>query len=221
VPFISDTGILAPESAIFTYFFNIGSLLVAITVLIHNKIISNKCNNQTGITSPTRTIQLCNSLSLFCGLMTAIGLTIIGNFRSSEMNATHHFGTYITCIFGTFHIILQSKIAYSNNYIKISNLRLIIVLIIIPSFLGYIFANFINSKMYNNVNFKDSLSLYISVICEWIGFCMFGPFYATFIPEFREIKSYKIVLIHKLSDEKIVHCLMPRIKKNTFEVTII
>jgi len=201
VPFISDTGVLPPESAIFTYFFNIGSLLVAITVYIRFKIISTKCNNKAGQTSLAKTTERLNNISLVFGIITFIGLSIIGNFRSSEMNSTHNFGTYLTCVFGTFDIIIQSKIAFNNDYTKISILRIIIVSIIIPCFLGYVFIKkFINYEIDHNVDRRASISHDISAISEWIGFCMFGPFYATFILEFREIKSFKIVFIFSTTE---------------------
>lgn len=110
----------------------------------------------------------------------------------------------MTCLFGTFDIILQSLIALNTESKRLGILRLVIVSIIIPSFFGYIFIEFINKKIWNNIFVRDSLGKTVAAVCEWIGFCMFGPFYATFVPEFRRLKSVEIVLKFSESEKPLL-----------------
>ena len=206
VPFISDTGNYPPEASIFTILFSLGALLVAIIVLIRQKIFEIMCQSQNGSTkccfssSTKDRIKQLSQCSLISGLLTVVGLIVIGNFRSSEMNSMHNLGTYITCIFGTLDIILQSQIAFKTGSKKIAIIRLIIVSIIIPSFLGYIFIEFVNKKFLEQC------------LCERLVGPIGGrhlrvdrllhvrPFYATFIPAFRQLKSVQIVLNYSDAD---------------------
>ncbi|CAG2102363.1 unnamed protein product [Medioppia subpectinata] len=76
VPFISDTGVDAPEAPIFTILFNLGAILVAITVCIRHMIFHVRYNTN-GMSKVSTTTKHMNQLSKVCGGLTVVGLTII------------------------------------------------------------------------------------------------------------------------------------------------
>jgi len=131
LPYISDTGVLAPERSVFSQLINIAAFLHMTTVYIRfrhvNLEIKTRWNEPNFIGRKCHFSRI-NQWSLYLGYSVSIGLSLIGNFQLHSYRTTsadtsgpnkeeqivqkiHWFGAFLTFIGGSVWMFIHSTIS--------------------------------------------------------------------------------------------------------------
>ena len=105
--FISDAGDVPPASCWFAFFFSTVSFIFVITILIRFLEIKHH------LTHKRKKVRNINIASTVLGVIASFGLGIVANFSESSATALHFTGAFITFIFSSLYIILQSYLTYA------------------------------------------------------------------------------------------------------------
>ena len=107
IPFISDTGTIPPESCIFGQLLNVGALFFAITAYVRYRqvqflqsMVEIKLNKKWNISG------------LILGILTSIGISIVGNFQETAILFIHMIGACMAFGIGSWYIIIQTRISF-------------------------------------------------------------------------------------------------------------
>ncbi|XP_031333313.1 DNA damage-regulated autophagy modulator protein 2-like isoform X2 [Photinus pyralis] len=107
IPFISDTGTTPPESCLFGQVLNIGALLFTVTAYIRYRQV-----RFIQAMAEVNLNKFWNNLGLVIGILSSIGLTIVGNFQETSILFIHLMGAGMTFGFGSAYMGVQSAISY-------------------------------------------------------------------------------------------------------------
>ncbi|XP_077868933.1 modulator of macroautophagy TMEM150B-B-like [Saccoglossus kowalevskii] len=141
VPYVSDTGAYPPESCIFSQFLNLAAAIAIVAVFIRYKGLRNININVI--------FSRMNLISFVLGVLTAVGVSMVGNFQSTNMPLFHYIGATLAFGIGTIYCWMQSIMTYmlypKYNGLWIVILRFVLTVIItialITFFLGLIMQN--------------------------------------------------------------------------------
>lgn len=137
-----------------------------------------------------------NRFALFFGLLSAVGLSVVANFREIELFKIHLFGALMAFGFGSTYCWLQAFLSYSMvplvNSVHMAHWRTFLSVIITSSFLvtcvmGQISIHHFHGK--DPTNWKPEDGGYkthiISAIAEWISAMALDFFILSFTKEFQ------------------------------------
>lgn len=99
VPAISDTGAQIPEASIFSELFNFSMVLMVLSLIVRYLQFEMLTK---GLDSTDPLLNRLNKVGLGCGLVSALGGTIIANFPSKEVRSRIGFLTYCNIYFRYF-----------------------------------------------------------------------------------------------------------------------
>lgn len=99
VPAISDTGAQIPEASIFSELFNFSMVLMVLSLIVRYLQFEMLTK---GLDSTDPLLNRLNKVGLGCGLVSALGGTIIANFPSKEVRSRIGFLTYCKKYFRYF-----------------------------------------------------------------------------------------------------------------------
>ncbi|XP_074044500.1 DNA damage-regulated autophagy modulator protein 2 isoform X1 [Macrotis lagotis] len=194
LPYISDTGTVAPEKCLFGVMLNIAAVLCVATIYVRYK--------QVHALSPEepRIIRL-NKAGLALGLLSCLGLSIVANFQKTTIFAAHICGAVLTFGLGSFYMFVQTILSYKMQP-KIHSkqvfwIRLVVVIwcgvsafsMLTCSSLLYSghFGSDIVQKLHWNPEDKGYVLHMITTAAEWsMSFSFFG-FFLTYIRDFQKI----------------------------------
>lgn len=201
-PYISDTGTFSPESCIFGQMLNTGAILIVILVYVRYRHVRFLCGRH----SLNAKIQLRNKISTWIGVVSCIGISLVGNFQETNILIVHLIGAIIAFGFGTIWQCLQTWISfkvYPYTGKKLVNRARIILSIIcicccIATFAcGVISILEFKGKDITKWSKKDEGYYWhiASTINEWIMSISFITFMCSFTLEFRYIDFHEPEII--------------------------
>ena len=138
-------------------------------------------------------------------IIVTIFIPIVASFRVTENTTLHVIGAIAVFSFGQIYNIIQVKISYlltpEVNSLTIARIRFASVLLsIMCGFLMTLFGfceviylkvpveKFLSSDRLSD----DGYYLHsLSALFEWLEIFLLTPFFATFVPEFKKIRSHK------------------------------
>ncbi|XP_051849018.1 DNA damage-regulated autophagy modulator protein 2 isoform X1 [Antechinus flavipes] len=194
LPYISDTGTVAPEKCLFGVMLNIAAVLCVATIYVRYK--------QVHALNPEepRIIKL-NKAGLALGLFSCLGLSIVANFQKTTIFAAHICGAVLTFGLGSIYMFVQTILSYKMQP-KIHSkqvfwIRLLVVIwcgvsafsMLTCSSLLYSghFGSDIVQKLHWNPEDKGYVLHMITTAAEWsMSFSFFG-FFLTYIRDFQKI----------------------------------
>jgi len=138
-----------------------------------------------------------------------IFIPIVASFRVTENTTLHVIGAIVVFFFGQIYNTIQVKISYlltpEVNSLTIARIRFASILLsIMCGFLMTLFGfceviylkvpieKFLSSDRLSNGFTSDGYYLHsLSALFEWFELFLLTPFFATFVPEFKKIRSHK------------------------------
>ncbi|XP_057593983.1 DNA damage-regulated autophagy modulator protein 2 isoform X2 [Hippopotamus amphibius kiboko] len=105
LPYISDTGTVAPEKCLFGVMLNIAAVLCFATIYVRYKQV-HALNPEE-----SRIIKL-NKAGLVLGLLSCFGLSIVANFQKTTFFAVHVCGALLTFGLGSLYMFVQTILSY-------------------------------------------------------------------------------------------------------------
>lgn len=214
-PYISDTGVKTPESCIFSQLFNIVATLIALTIAVRYKQVEQQCRDNL-IPDANREFAL-NKLSLFVGLASAAGLSIVANFQELQLFVVHMIGAYSAFGFGLIYCVLQTRLSfYMFPIVKaglvLARCRLVLTIILAIAFTTSTVFGPLAIKQFKGddvTNWKPDDGGYmfhvISSVCEWISAMAIDFFILSFAHEFKfmSISSPKFYMISTVTNSRL------------------
>ncbi|XP_069095093.1 DNA damage-regulated autophagy modulator protein 2 isoform X2 [Pleurodeles waltl] len=167
VPYISDTGTVAPERCLFGIMLDISSFLGIFTFYIRYKQVE-------ALNAEDPKMAKLNKTGLVLGILSCFGLCIVANFQKSTFISMHLIGACLTFGLGMLYLLVQTIISYKMQPHKhgkgIFWIRLAIF-VWCASSVGY------------------TLHI-ISTISEWSLAFSFNSFFLTYIQDFQKISLH-------------------------------
>lgn len=219
-PYISDTGIDVPESCIFSQFFNIASFLAFLTMYLRYKLIQELTKDfDPKVTKLSKANFVIGSLS-------CAGLSIVGNFQETKIEAMHVTGAMLVFGCGTLFAYIDAIISYKMhpiyNGIFICRVRLLIASASLVSFVTTFVAGSLSLHMwYTNLPADDRQhwkptdpgypAHLVSTFGEWAMAFSFLLYFFTYIRDFQKfhIEVVPTVYVSNLDDEPILNVNQP------------
>ncbi|XP_073090532.1 DNA damage-regulated autophagy modulator protein 2 isoform X3 [Manis javanica] len=105
LPYISDTGTIAPEKCLFGAMLNIAAVLSVATIYVRYK--------QVHALSPEENcIIKLNKAGLVLGLLSCLGLSLVANFQKTAFFAVHVCGAVLAFGMGSLYMFVQTILSY-------------------------------------------------------------------------------------------------------------
>ncbi|KAK1152744.1 DNA damage-regulated autophagy modulator protein 2-like [Acipenser oxyrinchus oxyrinchus] len=194
VPYISDTGAMAPERCVFGIMLNISSFLGVATVYVRYKQVMALNPDKP------RLLQL-NTVGLVLGLISSFGLCIVANFQKNTMISMHLVGAILTFGIGTLYILFQTIISHKMqphiHGMGVFWVRLClglwcsasIVTMFVSSVIMYSSLPGVDvaKKLHWNPEETGYSAHIVSTISEWSLAFSFLSFFLTYIQDFQKI----------------------------------
>ncbi|KAI0222159.1 DNA damage-regulated autophagy modulator protein 2 [Lamellibrachia satsuma] len=104
-PYISDTGAVPPESCIFGQLLNIAAVLAAITTYIRYRQVEYYAGSVH--------MKRSNKVTLFMGLLSCLGISMVGNFQETEVLPMHIVGAMLAFGVSIVYCWVQTVMSYA------------------------------------------------------------------------------------------------------------
>ncbi|NWU91806.1 DRAM2 protein, partial [Upupa epops] len=202
VPYISDTGTMAPERCLFGIMLNISAFLGLATMYVRYK--------QVHALNPdkSRIIKL-NKIGLTLGWMSCFGLCIIANFQGCAL-FIHVVGACLTFGVGAIYMLVQTVLSYLMQpevhskdifWIRLSALLWCcssIVSMFVSSVVLYsgLYGTNLVQKLHWDPQEQGYTTHIISTISEWSLAFSFLSFFLTYIRDFQKVSLRAVVSLH-------------------------
>ncbi|KAJ8962320.1 hypothetical protein NQ318_018299 [Aromia moschata] len=161
LPYVSDTGTLAPESCIFGQALNILWVLVSATIYVKYrqiKEINSRHNMQNTV---------LNKRTLIVGLVAAFGMSVVANFQETNMFYVHWVGAILTFGLGSVYLCMQTVLYLNITPIigqrKVTGLRIILTVVSVLTFFNILRGYLHWKKDDGGYGYHNA-----SVVTEWI-----------------------------------------------------
>lgn len=189
IPYISEGGSFVPQSCFFGQALNLAAISIGITIYIrYHQIQMITCWNPKN--DINKLINRLNGIGLWMGLGSCLGLSIVGNFQTTNASTIHHCGAFLTFFGGNVYFWIQSQISY-NVYPHVGSTRMAHFRYALATCSTiFCFTTIIAScKFIELVSDQDENCKYqsISIISEWIAAMTFCFYVFSFTWDFRKI----------------------------------
>ncbi|KAJ8250019.1 hypothetical protein COCON_G00232350 [Conger conger] len=185
-PYISDTGRDPPESGVFGLMTAITAFTSMVTMFARYKYLQ-KLQEVVAEARPG-----LNLAALVCGLVSCLGMCIVGTFQESVLEKPHLVGAFLFFVCGVAYIVMQSAISYRmqphGSSLCVCRARAAIsvmsVLVAIPMIVctGLL-------KMMDEWDMSRLHSIGLAgASCEWIVAFGFIFFFFSYIDEFKRFR---------------------------------
>ncbi|KAM9813871.1 DNA damage-regulated autophagy modulator protein 2b [Neosynchiropus ocellatus] len=204
VPYISDTGTLAPERCVFGIMLDVSAVLGMATVYVRYKQVE-------GLT-PLNEIGLhrLNLSGLVLGWISSFGMCVVANFQKTTVFSMHLVGAVLTFGVGALYILTQTLLSlYMQPHVhsrSIYIIRLFIGLWTLTSIISMFVSSVIMYSSLPGVDVAHKLhwipgetgytAHIISTISEWSLAFSFISFFLTYIRDFQKINLRAEVDLH-------------------------
>ncbi|XP_077429136.1 DNA damage-regulated autophagy modulator protein 2b [Vanacampus margaritifer] len=197
VPYISDTGAMAPERCVFGIMLDVSAFLGMATVYVRYKQVEALMSSAND-----RCVDRLNRFGMLLGFFSSLGMCVVANFQKTTLFSVHLLGAALTFGVGALYILAQTLLSYrmqprvhSRSIFKV---RLALALWTFAS----IVAMFVSSViMYSSLPGVDVASKLhwtpgepgytahiVSTVCEWSLALSFISFFLTYIRDFQKIQ---------------------------------
>ncbi|XP_049439720.1 DNA damage-regulated autophagy modulator protein 2-like [Epinephelus fuscoguttatus] len=195
VPYISDTGAMAPERCIFGIMLDVSAFLGMATVYVRYKQV--EALTDEGELKLNR----LNRFGLLLGLISSFGMCVVANFQKTTLFSMHLVGAVLTFGVGALHILVQTLLSLLMQPHIHSKTIFLVRLGIGVWTLSSIISMFISSViMYSSLPGVDVpkklhwipgetgyTAHIISTVSEWSLALSFISFFLTYIRDFQKI----------------------------------
>ncbi|CRL03758.1 CLUMA_CG016242, isoform A [Clunio marinus] len=195
VPYISDAATYSPESCIFGQLINTGCVLLGLTIYTRYRQIIHVMEHHEVLKG---IIGNLNKKSLYIGLASCYGISIVANFQETNVRIMHYVGAFTCFGMGTLYFWIQSLISYRLEpfiTLKKALYRMILSVFCLIFFLIVAICGVISHILFEG---SDPRHWYpsdggwrfhvASSVSEWIVATIFSFYILTFTDEFRYIK---------------------------------
>uniref|UniRef100_A0A3Q3WYU9 CWH43-like N-terminal domain-containing protein n=1 Tax=Mola mola TaxID=94237 RepID=A0A3Q3WYU9_MOLML len=196
LPYISDTGTMAPERCVFGIMLDISAFLGMATVYVRYKQVEAL----TG--SDDRRLGRLNRLGLLLGLVSSFGMCVVANFQKTTLFSMHLVGAVLTFGIGALYILVQTLLSYSMQpHIHSKSMFVVrlciglwtlcsIISMFVSSVIMYssLWGTDITQKLHWTPGETGYTAHLISTVSEWSLACSFISFFFTYIRDFQKIK---------------------------------
>lgn len=195
VPYISDTGTVAPERCVFGLMLNVSAFLGVATMYVRYKQLHALMDvNDTCL----------NRLNLFgfvLGCGSSLGMCVVANFQKTTLFAMHLVGAMLTFGVGALYILVQTLLSHRMQpHIHSKNIfwtRLSVCIWTFSSIISMFVSSVImywtlagtevNQKLHWTPGEPGYLPHIVSTISEWSLALSFISFFLTYIRDFKKI----------------------------------
>ncbi|EDV32826.1 uncharacterized protein Dana_GF21936 [Drosophila ananassae] len=195
VPYISDAATYSPESCVFGQLINIGSVLLGITIYVRYRQVLQLYEHHPEL---DQAVLRHNRLALWCGLISCLGISFVGNFQETNVRIVHFIGAFCCFGCGTLYFWMQALISYiifpMSGTRLYAHIRLgmsvfctiLFILLAVTGVMSHILFKGQNPRKW----YPSDGGWYfhvISSISEWIMATIFSFYILSFTDEFRSV----------------------------------
>ncbi|XP_076028129.1 DNA damage-regulated autophagy modulator protein 2b [Genypterus blacodes] len=195
VPYISDTGTMAPERCVFGIMLDVSAFLGVATVYIRYKQVE-------ALTNPDEVkLNRLNQLGLVLGWISSFGMCVVANFQKTTLFFMHMTGAVLTFGVGALYILAQTLLSmYMQPHVHSKATFLVrlgvaawtlvsIICMFVSSVIMYsiLVGTDVEQKLHWTPGEKGYTAHIISTICEWSLAFSFISFFLTYIRDFQKI----------------------------------
>lgn len=213
LPYISDTGTVAPEKCLFGAMLNFAAVLCIATIYVRYKQV--QALNPEG-----RYISRLNKAGLVLGLLSCLGLSLVANFQKTAFFAVHICGAVLTFGMGSLYMFVQTALSYlmqpKIHGKQVFWVRLLLVIWCAVSAFSMLtcssllysghFGSDIVQKLHWNPEDKGYVLHMITTAAEWSMSCSFFGFFLTYIRDFQKISLRVETNLHGLTLYDTIPC---------------
>ncbi|XP_069494362.1 modulator of macroautophagy TMEM150B [Ambystoma mexicanum] len=169
-PYISTCGSYPPQSCVFGQVLNVGAILaVWVTFIRFQQVRDLGCHSRLNIASAV------------LGVLSALGISMVGNFQQSNQLETHLVGAVLAFFVGVAYFWLQTIMTYrvtprhGGRWLGPYRFLLCTACTVLIVMMGVLHSQ----------NLKSA-----AAICEWIAAMILFLLFALFAVEFRHIEGH-------------------------------
>nr|XP_061814190.1 DNA damage-regulated autophagy modulator protein 2-like [Nerophis lumbriciformis] len=196
VPYISDTGTMAPERCLFGIMLDVSAFLGMATVYVRYKQVEALMSSDED-----RIAYRLNRFGLLLGLFSSAGMCVVANFQKTTLFSVHLLGAALTFGVGALYVMAQTALSHRMQPNVHSKAVFHVRLVLAMWTLGSIVTMFVSSvAMYGSLPGVDvARKLHwtpgetgytahiISTVSEWSLALSFISFFLTYIRDFQKI----------------------------------
>ncbi|XP_017286929.1 DNA damage-regulated autophagy modulator protein 2 [Kryptolebias marmoratus] len=195
VPYISDTGTIAPERCLFGIMLDVSAALGIATVYVRYKQVQALSGEDEV------TLQRLNRVGLVFGWISSFGMCVVANFQKTTFFPMHLVGAALTFGVGALYILVQTHISlHMHPHIHSRTVYLVrlsigictlcsIISMFVSSVIMYSVLQGIDvpRKLHWNPGEPGYLAHMFSTVSEWCLAFSFISFFLTYIRDFQKI----------------------------------
>ncbi|XP_054472847.1 DNA damage-regulated autophagy modulator protein 2b [Anoplopoma fimbria] len=195
VPYISDTGTMAPERCVFGIMLDVSAFLGMATVYVRYKQV--EALKDEGELKLNR----LNRFGLVLGLISSFGMAVVANFQKTTIFSMHLVGAVLTFGVGALYILVQTLLSFymqphvhsRTTYLTRLGIGLMTLSSIISMFVSSVimYTSLPGVDVPNKLHWIPGETGYtahiISTISEWTLAFSFISFFLTYIRDFQKI----------------------------------
>lgn len=195
VPYISDAATYSPESCVFGQLMNLGAVLLGITIYIrYRQVLELYCHHPEMGPSLLK----YNKLSVWFGVVSCIGISIVANFQETNVRIVHFIGAFMCFGSGTLYFWMQAFISYTIQPMAGSKAKahirlgmavcctILFILLAVTGIMSHILFRGTNPRKWYPSDGGWRFHV-VSSVSEWIIATIFCFFILTFTDEFRDV----------------------------------
>ncbi|XP_061543953.1 DNA damage-regulated autophagy modulator protein 2b isoform X1 [Phycodurus eques] len=199
VPYISDTGTMAPERCVFGIMLDVSAFLGMATVYVRYKQVEALTGADDA--DGGRSVSRLNRLGLLLGLFSSMGMCVVANFQKTTLFWVHLLGAVLTLGVGAVYILAQTLLSHRMqprvHSRRVFHVRLALALWTLASIVAMFVSSVVMYSSLPGVDVARKLhwtpgetgytAHIISTLCEWSLAFSFISFFLTFIRDFQKI----------------------------------
>ncbi|XP_029908143.1 DNA damage-regulated autophagy modulator protein 2b [Myripristis murdjan] len=195
LPYISDTGTVAPERCVFGIMLDVSAFLGMATTYVRYKQVQALTGQEE------YKLHKLNQFGLVLGWISSFGMCVVANFQKTTLFYMHLVGAVLTFGVGALYILVQTLLSfYMQPHINSKatfHVRLSIGMWTLASIISMFVSSVIMYSSLPGVDVAHKLhwtpgetgytAHIISTICEWSLAFSFISFFLTYIRDFQKI----------------------------------
>ncbi|XP_070499325.1 DNA damage-regulated autophagy modulator protein 2 [Chironomus tepperi] len=195
VPYISDSATYSPESCIFGQLINTGCVLLGLTIYIRYRQIIHVTDHHESL---KELVDKINKRSLYVGLVSCYGISIVANFQETNVRPMHYVGAFSAFGMGTLYFWYQTIISHRlEPFVSVKRALYRIILSVFCTIFFFIVAicGIISHILFEGTDPRhwypsDGGWRYhvASSVSEWIVATIFSFYILSFTDEFKFIQ---------------------------------
>ncbi|XP_073700527.1 DNA damage-regulated autophagy modulator protein 2-like [Garra rufa] len=195
LPYISDTGAMAPERCVFGLMLNVSAFLGVATMYVRFKQL------QALVDSEDTRLNRLNRIGFVLGCASSLGMCVVANFQKTTVFSMHLVGAILTFGVGALYILVQTALSYlmqphiHSKSVFWTRLSVCfwtftsIICMFVSSVVMYstLSGTEVNKKLHWTPGEPGYTPHIVSTISEWSLALSFISFFFTYIRDFKKI----------------------------------